>query len=77
MGYGGDDGSPPSCDVFVENMEFPYIHFFNVALFGISCSKSHGINVSKNPFLFLFDASVVVMREITRAGVLVTLKDSY
>lgn len=31
----------------------------------------------KTLFLFLFDTSAVVVREITQAGVLVTLKDSY
>lgn len=68
MGYGDDDGSPPSCDVFVENVEFPYVwffFFFYVALFGISCNTSLGINMFKNPFCFLFDTSAVVMREIT------------
>lgn len=78
MGYGGDDDSPPSFYVFVENAEFPYIlFFFNVALFGISGNKSLGINMFKNPFLFLFDTFAVAVREITWAGLLVTLKDSY
>lgn len=76
MGYGGDEGSPLLCDAFVENVD-SCTYIFYVALFGISCNKSLGISMFKSPFLFVFDTSAVVMREITQAGVRVTLKDGY
>lgn len=72
MHYEGDHGSPPSCDVFVENVEFPCIRFLLWLCLAYRVVNLVGSKCLRTVFFFLFDISAVVMREIAQVGVLVT-----
>lgn len=65
---------PLSCDVFEENVKFPYRACLCGFLFHLPCHKSLGSSMCKNPFLFLSDTSSLVMRKITQTTVLATLR---